>query len=59
MNGGPAEIRAIPVFQGSHQLGEIQLLIDLDQKMVGINESRSRLLVNWKKVESLRQRSSG
>ena len=38
MNGGPAEIRAVPVFQGSHQLGEVQLLIDLDQKMGEINE---------------------
>ena len=26
------------VFQGRHKLGEIQLLIDLDQKMVGIKE---------------------
>ena len=28
----------IRLFQGRHQLGEVQLLIDLDQKVIGIDE---------------------
>ena len=38
MKGVPAKVGAVLPFQGSHQLGKVQLLIDLHQKMVGINE---------------------
>ena len=38
MEGVSAGAGAVPPFQRGDQLGEIQLLVDLDQQMVGVNE---------------------
>ena len=43
---GPAVLRDIAVLQWSHQLGEIKRLVDLYQKVIGVDESRSRLVMN-------------
>ena len=59
MDGGTAEVGTVPRLQGGHELGKIQPLVYLDQQMVRINEIPQAFGVNWKRVESLRQRSSG
>ena len=51
MNGRSAEVGALVLFQGRHQLGEVQSLVDLDQQAVGVEKSRNCLLVNWNRVE--------
>ena len=38
MNGGPAEVGTVVLFQRRHQLGEVQLLVNLDQQVVGVDE---------------------
>ena len=38
MDGGPAKVGTAPLLQGSHHLGEIQLLVDLYKQVAGVNE---------------------
>ena len=59
MDRWPPEVRTVAVFQGRHQLGKVQSLIDPDQQVIGIDEIPQLLVVNWNRVESLRDRSRG
>ena len=38
MNGGTAKVRTVPLFQRRDQLGEIQLIVNPDQQVIGVNE---------------------
>ena len=38
MDRRSVKVGAVPVFQGRHRLGGIQLLVDLNQKVNGVNE---------------------
>ena len=38
MDRWPPEVRTVAVFQGRHQLGKVQSLIDPEQQVIGIDE---------------------
>ena len=59
MNPRSAQIGALALCQGRHQLGEVQSLVNLDQQVLGSMKSRNCLVVNWNRVESRRGRSRG
>ena len=58
MHGGPAAVGAVSVFQVREQLGEIQLLVNLDQQVIEVNEVPPAFAGELEEVESLRPRSS-
>ena len=54
MDGGAAVVWAVAFFQGSHQLAEIKLLVDLNEQMVGVDEIPQAPGCELEQVESLR-----